>query len=381
MPSPAAPARLHWTENGAAHDALWHSESGWAPPTRVQVVDDTLTADAAYKLVKAGTGLLWRGDFQNARQLQSALVRRIDHSRRAPELTLRVAFERHRTEALTRSRLLGLLLVQLDADSALPLRRAPDVRAAAIATYGSATESSVTSLRELLGAIGAQEWRSAGVEIPTLNARIHPHYGVFSPVRGEYLDLVNTAPLPADSPPVAFDIGTGTGVIAAILARRGVARVVATELAPRALACARDNVLRLGLVDQIDVIEADLFPAGRANLIVCNPPWIPAAAVTATDHAVYDPDSRMLHGFLTGLAEHLEANGEGWLIISNIAELLGLRSRGELLDWIDDAGLEVIARMDTRPVHRRAADTSDPLHAARSHEITSLWRLRAAPIT
>jgi hypothetical protein len=53
---------------------------------------------------------------------------------------------------------------------------------------------SVVSLRELLGMVGAHEWRKKGVEIAALGAaphnRIHPHYGVFSPVRGEYLDLV-----------------------------------------------------------------------------------------------------------------------------------------------------------------------------------------------
>ena len=40
--------------------------------------------------------------------------------------------------------------------------------------------------------------------------------------------------------------------------------------------------------------------------------------------------------------------------------------------------LDVVARHDTRPVHPRASDPDDPLHAARAKEVTSLWRLRAA---
>src|SRR5690606_6315185 len=100
---------------------------------------------------------------------------------------------------------------------------------------------------------------------------IHPHYGVFSPLRGEYLDLIAQAPLPSTD--LAFDIGTGTGVIAAVLAQRGVKQVIATELNPRALACARDNVERLALQDRIELNETDLFPPGEAPLIVCNPPW------------------------------------------------------------------------------------------------------------
>lgn len=92
---------------------------------------------------------------------------------------------------------------------------------------------------------------------------------------------------------------------------------------------------------------------------------------------MYDPESRMLLGFLNGLAGHLEPGGEGWLILSDIAEHLGLRSREMLLNAIEGAGLKVIDRMDTRPQHAKAFDPADPLHAARSAEVTSLWRLAA----
>jgi prophage antirepressor-like protein len=92
---------------------------------------------------------------------------------------------------------------------------------------------------------------------------------------------------------------------------------------------------------------------------------------------VYDEDSRMLLGFLNGLAAHLEPQGEGWLILSDLAEHLGLRTRDWLLAAIDTAGLEVVDRLDARPQHPKASDASDALHAARAAEVTSLWRLAA----
>ena len=269
----------------------------------------------------------------------------------------------------------------------MPLRRAPDFRTACAEAWGADAaadgEASVVSLRELLGLVGAHEWRKKGVEIPALGGpghnRIHPHYGVFSPVRGEYVQLVAQAPLPSKE--LAFDIGVGTGVLSAVLARRGVKRVVATDQDPRALACARENLQRLGLDGQVEVVQANLFPSeavhGRAPLIVCNPPWVPARANTPIEHAVYDPDSRMLRGFLDELAGHLTPGGEGWLILSDLAEHLGLRPREQLLGWIEAAGLRVLGRMDVRPHHPKAADASDPLHAARAAEVTSLWRLGA----
>jgi methylase of polypeptide subunit release factors len=231
----------------------------------------------------------------------------------------------------------------------------------------------------LLGVIGAHEWRTKGIEIPEAGGRIHPHFGVFAPIRREYVDLVSTTTLPAASATtsVAFDVGTGTGVLAAVLARRGIERVVATDLDPRALACARENVRQLGLSDRIDVVEADLFPEGRASMVVCNPPWIPARPSSPMESGIYDPDSRMLRGFLKGLQGHLEPGGEGWLILSDLAEHLGLRTRAQLLEEFEAAGLRVVDRIDVKPRHPRAADEADPLHVARAAEITSLWRLAA----
>ncbi|WP_459624541.1 methyltransferase [Burkholderia sp. 3C] len=367
---------LHFIDaNGAERTLRWRSEAGSPPPKRVAIADDTTTADAAYRLACEGTALLWQGDFQNARQLLQAMARRIDRRPKKAADSSVDAFNLHRLGQSQRARTLGMLLIPLDADYTIPLRRAPDLHEACVEAYGAGGEPSVASLRELLGLIGAHEWRKKGVEIPALGERIHPHYGVFSPVRGEYVELIARAALPSTA--LAFDIGTGTGVLAALLAQRGVARVVATDLDPRALACAAENLDRLGLAARVELVEADLFPEGRAPLVVCNPPWVPARPSSPIEYAVYDPDSRMLKGFLAGLADHLEAGGEGWLVLSDFAEHLGLRTREALLGWIDAAGLTVLGREDIKPVHPKAADADDPLHRARSAEITSLWRLGA----
>jgi methylase of polypeptide subunit release factors len=235
-------------------------------------------------------------------------------------------------------------------------------------------------LRELLGIIGAHEWRRRGVEIPALGAgRIHPHYGVFAPIRSEYVDLVARTPFARGTPPArAFDVGTGTGVLTAVLLRRGVAHVVATDNDPRAIHNARDNLERLGVSERAMLMQTEFFPPGRAQLIVCNPPWLPDVPSAAIERAIYDPDSRMLKGFLAGLAAHLEERGEGWLILSDFAERLGLRSRDALLEWIRAAGLQTLERIDTRPRHPKSADPSDPLASERSAEVVSLWRLAAS---
>jgi methylase of polypeptide subunit release factors len=378
---------LRWTQDETERRARWRSEAGLPPPKRVVVADDTMAADTAFRLACEGTALLWQGDFQNARQLLQAMARRCEAKpkRKAPAAPAGSAkpaenFHKHRMAQAQRARILGQVLIPLAGDYTVPLRRAPEVRAACEEAWGPAAgEAAVVSLRELQALVGAHEWRKKGVPVPALGGRIHPYYGVFSPLRGEYLELVAQAPLPAalGAESLAFDVGTGTGVLAALLARRGVSRVIATDRDPRALACARDNLVRLGLDCRVEVLDADLFPAGRAPLVVCNPPWVPAKPSSPVEYAVFDPESRMLKGFLGGLEEHLAAGGEGWLILSDLAEHLGLRSRAELEAWIAAAGLRVAGRHDVRPRHGKVEDRNDPLHAARAAEVTSLWRLVA----
>jgi methylase of polypeptide subunit release factors len=389
-----APAVVHWTEDGQPFSARWRSERGAPPPRSVVVIDDRTKADDAYGLACQGVALLWRGDFHNARQMLNALAMRADRRPRkgagkpgaattdtSAVESLVAAFNRERQARAQRARTLGMLLIPLDADYGIPLRRGPDLRQACTEAWGPADGPSLVSLRELQGVVGAHEWRNRGIPIPALGGRIHPHYGVFAPTRAEYVELVVAAPVPQalrGATAVAFDVGTGTGVLAAVLERRGAPRVVATDNDERALACARENVARLGLSARIDVVRADLFPEGRAALVVCNPPWLPARASSPLEHAVYDTDGRMLRGFVAGLAAHLAPGGEGWLVLSDLAEHLGLRSRAELLAMFEAAGLQVLGRLDARPAHPRAADASDPLHPARMAEVTSLWRLAPA---
>ncbi|MBU3626476.1 class I SAM-dependent methyltransferase [Polynucleobacter sp. JS-Safj-400b-B2] len=384
------PVILQWEDDGQTHSAKWHSENGIAPHKKIQIVDDTLTADVAYRLACEGTAMLYKGDFQNARQLLQALVRRVDKPSKKSARADRVAkdkvkspldtFNLHRLAQSQRARILGMILMQVNADHSISLRRAPDVARACSEAYGEQAAPYVISLRELLGVISAHEWRKTGVQVLTRDdeeVRIHPHYGVFSPVRSEYIDLVLKAPLPAamKQSSIAFDIGTGTGVLAVVLALRGIQKIVATDLNDRAITCAKENIDRLELHSQIEICKVNLFPEGKAALIVCNPPWLPARPSSLLEHAVYDPESQMLKGFLSNLKHHLLESGEGWLILSDLAEHLGLRTRAELLHWIEEAGLKVIARLDTKPTHQKAFDKEDALHVARSKEVTSLWRL------
>jgi SAM-dependent methyltransferase len=175
---------------------------------------------------------------------------------------------------------------------------------------------------------------------------------------------------------LAFDIGAGTGVLSAVLAHRGLRRVVATDMDERALGCARANIERLGLSAQVEIVKADLFPRPR------RPGGLQSALAAGQaefrdrirDLRSGQPHAARLPG---GLKAHLAPGGEGWLILSDLAEHLGLRSREQLLGWIARPAW-------SRGPPRRAPDpperpaTGRPAAAARMAEVTSLWRLRSA---
>ena len=392
---------ISWEEGDVTYACRWRSEKGAPPPKKLIIANDTLTADEAYRVACEGTGIIWRGDYQNAKQLLQAMSRRADKpskksirnqksTKKQQEGLIPLAkpmseiFHKHRLTQSQRSRTLGMLLIQVNPDHSIPLRRAQDVSQACMAVYGKVTEPYVMSLRDLLGFIGSLEWRKNGMALDAIkdlgDGRIHPHYGVFAPVRSEYIGLLEKAPLPEllSKQSVAFDIGTGTGVLAAILAKRGIQKIIATDQDERAIECAAENIEGLGIGKQVKLAQTNLFPDSQAALIVCNPPWVPARPSSPIEYAVYDPDSQMLKGFLNGLKEHLLPGGEGWLILSDLAEHLGLRTRAELLAWIEAAGLKVLGRNDVRPTHAKALDKEDPLYRARAAEVTSLWRLGAA---
>ena len=175
-PSDLSLPTLHWTEEKQPRTALWRSERGAPPPKRVVLADDTLSADSAYRQACEGTGLLWRGDFQNARLLLQALTRRIDKPPKASK-TAKMgrkkalaqaetgapsgeAFHLYRQAKAQRARVLSMVLIEFSSDYAIALRRAPDAKQACTEAWGQANDSgpSVASLRELMGVISAHEW-------------------------------------------------------------------------------------------------------------------------------------------------------------------------------------------------------------------------------
>jgi len=384
---------ISWEQYTADEPVGWVSIHQWPRPGKLVLLQDSIAADAVMKLLRQGIHIVWEGDFHQGVQLLQTIKRRVAQRQVLPANTpMPDGFHKIRMTRSQNARLMGQLLVRISTDWSLPLRRAPEIEQACVAALPALQASSTIALvdgnrletpalmplSQLQGIRSAYQWQKNGLFIRVLGEKVYPRYGVFAPTRQEYLDLILEASLPSICQN-AIDLGTGTGVIAAILAKRSIPEILALDSQPAALLCAQENMHRLGMDDTVSVRHSNLLDnAPVADLIVCNPPWLPGAVRNSLDAAIYDPQSRMLKGFLQQAAEHLSPHGQAWLILSDLAELLNLRSRQELLTWISDAGLTVKHRYDAKPAHGKAYDPQDPLAHWRSREVTSLWQLSLA---
>ena len=123
----------------------------------------------------------------------------------------------------------------------------------------------------------------------------------------------------------ALEIGTGSGMTAIYMAKRGL-EVVATDINPHALRLARQNARQNGV--SIDIVRADIFDGigGRFDTIVFNPPYLPTSPGDVTGDRWFDasvnggPDGlRFTQRFLGGLRERLSGRGKAFILSSSLA--------------------------------------------------------------
>lgn len=372
--------------------ALLHTEDDRPVPGGLVVADDATSAKRALSLLRSGSDLLWTGDWHQGRRLLSALRRRIKRPRSDGAATgegqagLAAAWRAERAHVRAVAEVVGRVHVVVEADGRVPLPRAQDTREAVAWGIGLADGPRLVPLATVVGLLGAAGWQRRGVEVPGLEGRIHPRFGVFPPTRHAYVGLLEHVRWAGRT---VLDTGCGTGVLGFVALQRGARRVWAVDTEPRAVACALDNGHRLGLADRYEAAVADLWwpaaggtsagpvvagpvGAGRVDVAVFNPPWLPEPPRTRLDRAVFD-EGGVVRRWLAGLDHHLADGGEGCLLVSDLAVRLGLRDDRELPAWIEAAGLRTVAVHDAPAGHKRARDRRDPLHVARVAERVQAW--------
>ena len=160
--------------------------------------------------------------------------------------------------------------------------------------------------------------RILGIPLVVLPGVFNPTLFRITPVLLDYLRK-----RPPDQPGAILDLGTGTGVLAVAAAEFG-HRVVATDIDPEAVRCARINVLLNDLAERVDVRQGDLFEAvsgERFDLVVANPPYYSGEPSSRAERAFRAGD--FPQRFAEGLGDHLQPDGTALVVLSSdgIADL------------------------------------------------------------
>jgi methylase of polypeptide subunit release factors len=169
--------------------------------------------------------------------------------------------------------------------------------------------------------------------------------------------------------------------------------VIGTDIHPYAVACAKSNLQRFGYPSEI--VLADLFPpttaeekTRRADLVLFNPPWIPGDAETWLDKAVYDPDQNLLRRFLLQVQHHVNDDGQGYLLLSNLGIVLRIFQESDLYEMFREGNLELVAVHETQSKAERTKTGSimkarkipsyrlDGIASIKAQEVVSLYHLR-----
>jgi release factor glutamine methyltransferase len=139
---------------------------------------------------------------------------------------------------------------------------------------------------------------------------------------GEFLvQCLGSKVIPPGS--TVLDMGTGSGV-GAVFAARWAGRVVAVDLNPEAVRCARINALMHRLEGKIEVRLGDLFTpvAGeRFDLVLFNPPYFRGEPSGALDRAWRSND--VVERFATGLRSALLPSGHALVVLSSQGDISG----------------------------------------------------------
>ena len=146
-----------------------------------------------------------------------------------------------------------------------------------------------------------------------------------------------------------LDIGTGSGCIA-IAAAHALprARVDATDISPRAINVARNNIRRHRLQGRVRVSRADVYEGlegRRYDVIVSNPPYVSAAEMRRLprEHRAEPPGGlragrgglAIVERILAGASRHLTREGILIVEVGNSARLMRSRFRDLPLTWLE----------------------------------------------
>jgi len=388
-------------------------------------VDDTTSSKTAYSHIRNGEAVVYsNGDYHNARQLLYALKRKIKRQNHMRKDDHKQQEETHTIDWLKKQKhqeVVHKLLIEISIEDHMPsqmmgLKRAP-IHVKEILSFvfqrkkdmirdklGSDT-SFLLPLSDFLGMNGSYEWYRKGLYIFALQDYIYPHYSVFPPTRQDYIELLDNINSTDNKESTLMEIGIGTGVLSLILLKqKKVTKIIGTDINPYAVACAKENVERFGYENQVDVVQADMFPPTpieKVDVLFFNPPWRPLRKtedvareeeqkkddeLTLLDRSVYDVDQQLLKRYLFNAQHYVKEDGHVYLLLSNLGILLNIFKEEDLYEMFNEGNLELVDQYTTssfrkgKDMSKKSKSDAYDISGIKAQEVISLYKLRVKKV-
>lgn len=171
-----------------------------------------------------------------------------------------------------------------------------------------------------------------GIKVQYLGKKFIVYRNVFWPYQDSYILTRNYN---VNSNESILDVCTGSGVLAVMSAYKGAEKVVAVDINPDAVECAKANAKLHGFSENIDVRLSDMFSAlenEQFDVITGNLPFRDKKASNLSELSMWDTDLQAHKKFFSGINNCLNPEGRIYLLQSNFGAV------DEMRKMADDSG-------------------------------------------
>lgn len=230
---------------------------------------------------------------------------------------------------------------------------------------------------QIQGLNSAWQWYKNGISIPVLRNKIHPYYGTYFPTRFEHLLLFDKwLKRYKGMKKSAIDIGVGSGVLSMQMVKYGFQKVFGTDTNANAIVGLREFMGTTKLSRKIELDYGHLFGKWekQTELIVFNPPWLPAShELDRNDKAIYY-DENLFPEFFNEAKKRLLPDGKLVLLFSNLGEITNVTKIHPIEKEIEEGGRFRLESCTKKPVNTASKKTIRN-QFWRSSEEVELWVL------
>lgn len=332
------------------------------------IFDGTTDIKLSIEALEAGKQVLITAFYSNGLLLMKELKAHLQ--KKFPNKT----FQEQREYRAAYHKLSNLVLIEIAANK-LALKKAPFI--GWLEELYPENSDFLLTFPQVQGLNSSWEWHKNGMTIPVLRNKLHPYYGTYFPTRFDHLALFDQWLKRYTGPKkTAIEIGVGSGVLSLQMVQYGFQKVFGTDTNPNAIVGLTAFMGDTKLSRKIELDFGHLFGKWekQTELIVFNPPWLPAASTPEKmDTGIYY-NEKLFPDFFAEAKKRLLPDGKLVLLFSNLAQITDITKDHPIEKELAEGGRFQLERCFKKSVKAASKKTKRDQNW-RAEEVVELWEL------